>query len=157
MDKIPPFLFIFFFFLVGCIERFSNEDEVFRLRGNLQASPIIRGEAPLNFSSLQDYILRPKCMSCHSGENSKPENDPINFDSYETTMIRRFVPLLIKGKPEVSRLFISVETGEMPEQGKLHEKEIEFISNWIEACAPEETPEVILRDCPSDDDDDDDW
>ena len=42
---------------------------------------VLSGQAPLNFDSLQKYILKPKCMGCHSGSEARPENDPIDFTS----------------------------------------------------------------------------
>jgi hypothetical protein len=70
-------------------------------------------------------------------------------------MIDRFVPLLIKGRPEKSRLFQTVESGEMPEEGTLLDSEVEFIRKWIQACAPKETQSSIPDDCNSGGSDDD--
>lgn len=133
-----------------------------RFRDNtlpFKGSLLIQGKAPLSFKSLQKYVLKPKCMACHSTKAGKvePELDPIDFDTYESTMVKRFIPLLKKGKPEISRLYETVESGEMPELGKLHDKEIEFIAKWIKACAPKEEVTTIPEECPTDDDDDDDF
>ena len=134
----------------------SPSDLTFKSRDDLvRGNQLMTGKAPLNFKSLQKYILKPKCMSCHSGPDAKPKNDPIDFTTYETTMIDRFIPLLVKGKPQKSRLFLSVEEGEMPVEGTLSNVEIEFIKKWIEACAPKETPNSIPDDCEDGDDDDD--
>ena len=152
-------------FMISCKRRpsdltFKSRDEL--VRGN----QLMTGKAPLNFKSLQKYILKPKCMSCHSGPDAKPINDPIDFSTYELTMVDRFIPLLVKGKPEKSRLFLSVEDGEMPVEGVLSNIEIEFIKKWIEACAPKETSTSIPDDCrdggddddgPGDDDDEPGW
>jgi len=59
----------------------------------------------------------------------------------------RFVPLLLLGKPEKSRFYQSVESGEMPISEKLHHKEIEFIRDWIKACAPNDPVETIPDNC----------
>ncbi len=91
-------------------------------------------------------------MSCHSGPNAKPKNDPIDFTTYETTMIDRFIPLLVKGRPDKSRLYLSVENGEMPIEGVLSNIEIEFIKKWIEACAPKNTTAIFAEDCDDSDD-----
>ena len=128
---------------------FKSRDEL--VRGN----QLITGEAPLNFYSLQKYILKPKCMSCHSGPDAKPMNDPIDFTTYDTTMVDRFIPLLVKGKPQKSRLFLSVEEGEMPVDGTLSNIEIEFVKKWIDACAPKETPTSIPDNCNGNGDNDD--
>ena len=94
-------------------------------------------------------------MSCHSGPDAKPMNDPIDFTTYDTTMVDRFIPLLVKGKPQKSRLFLSVEEGEMPVDGTLSNIEIEFVKKWIDACAPKETPTSIPDNCNGNGDNDD--
>jgi len=124
---------------------FKSRDQL--VRGNL----LTAGKAPLNYDSLQKFILKPKCMSCHSGSDAKPKNDPIDFTTYESTMTDRFIPLLVKGMPHKSRLFLSVESGEMPVEGALSEVEVDFIKKWIEACAPKDTATSILSDCEIDD------
>lgn len=156
----PLFILIF---ISSC--NLQKSDLVFR--DNIlesQGSLLIRGQVPLSFKSLQRYILKPKCMSCHSTKAGKvePKLDPIDFDSYESMMVERFIPLLIVGKPLKSRLFQSVESGEMPERGRLHDKEIAFIAEWIKVCAPnEETGQIPekCKDAGNDDDfgDDDDF
>lgn len=103
-------------------------------------SPIIAGNAEYNFKNLYDHILKPKCLKCHQGEEAKPKNDPIDFSNYEIMMTDRFVPLLRKGEPLRSRLFLEVESGEMPPRFPLEPEEIEYIKRWIELCAPKETP-----------------
>jgi hypothetical protein len=150
------FLFIIFILASGCLKRDPSEVQFSKTSDVIRSNEMLRGEAPLSYASLKKYVLKPKCMSCHSGPDAKPTNDPIDFSTYETAMVKRFVPLLIKGKPDTSRLFLTVESGEMPVEGVLHEKEVEFVKRWIEACAPKNEPEEIPSDCPSDDDDDDD-
>lgn len=149
------YLLFILFFSISCGNKpselkFKRVDNAFS--GNL----LLNGKAPLDFDSLQKYILKPKCIACHSGPDAKPKNDPIDFNTYETTMVNRFIPLLIKGKPEKSRLYKSVLSGEMPISGKLHSIEIEFIKNWIKACAPKIEVIPAPTNCKSDDDDDDD-
>tara|TARA_R110002049_G_scaffold178078_4_gene345278 strand:- start:5419 stop:5928 length:510 start_codon:yes stop_codon:yes gene_type:complete len=148
-------IFISILSLSGCLERSATELKFSKPDNTFRENQMIRGEAPLNYASLKKYVLKPKCMSCHSGTDAKPKNDPIDFSSYETAMVDRFVPLLLKGKPEKSRLFKSVDSGEMPEEGTLHPAEIEFIKQWIKACAPKETPDTMPDECENDDDDDD--
>ena len=143
----------------GCLNKKSGL--VFKNKNiNVQDSRIlISPNEKLSFSTLYKYILEPKCLSCHSGENAKPENDPIDFSSYKLMMIDRFVPLLKKGDALKSRLFESVDSGMMPIGEKLHPVEIEYIRNWIDACAPDleisEIPEKCLIE--EDDNNDDDW
>lgn len=94
-------------------------------------------------------------MGCHSGPDAKPENDPIDFSTYDSTTIDRFVPVFLKGDPERSRFYQSVFNGEMPTSQKLHDKEIQFIKDWILACAPNSPVDTIPDNCDDGDDDDD--
>ncbi len=149
-------LLVIFILVISASCKRSPSDLSFKSKDDLvRRNQLATGEAPLNFNSLQKYILKPKCMSCHSGPDAKPNNDPIDFTTYDSTMVDRFIPLLVKGKPQKSRLFLSVEEGEMPVEGTLSNVEIEFIKKWIEACAPKETPNSIPDDCEDGDDDDD--
>ncbi len=149
-------LLAIFILVISASCKRSPSDLSFKSKDDLvRRNQLATGEAPLNFNSLQKYILKPKCMSCHSGPDAKPNNDPIDFTTYDSTMVDRFIPLLVKGKPQKSRLFLSVEDGEMPVEGTLSNVEIEFIKKWIEACAPKETPNSIPDDCEDGDDDDD--
>jgi len=144
-----------FLLIISCI-RDRPSELVFREFQDSAGRSWLKPGAPLNFASVKTFILEPKCLSCHSGASAKPENDPIDFSTYETTMVDRFIPLLVKGDPEDSRLYHSVETGEMPPKKRLTNEEIEFIHDWIDACAPEETPDSIPDGCSGHDDDGDD-
>ena len=153
-------LFIFCAIITGCMQRNPSDVAYIGFAEESTSTGPISADLPLNYKNLKKFILEPKCMSCHSGVDAKPENDPIDFTSFETAMVKRFVPLLIEGKPEISRLFISVDRGEMPPRGKLHEQDLDYIKRWIEACAPKETPSSIPAKCiveEEDDDNDDDW
>ncbi len=154
------FIFSVFLLAFGCMERNPSKLEFVETNNLVRDNQLIRGEAPLSYESLKKYILKPKCMSCHSGPDAKPVNDPIDFSTYEKAMIDRFVPLLVKGKPQISRLFLSVKSGDMPIEGSLQQEEIDFIKKWIEACAPKDELQQIPSECPTsdeDDEDDDDW
>jgi len=133
-------------------------------RGNL----LMRGEASLGFDSLKKYILRPKCMSCHAGPDAEPSIDRIDFSSYDVMMKKRFARLVKKGNPEGSRLYKSFFKDDpeerMPPEGSptLNPTEIQFIYDWIKACAPEKAVDIIPEKCPptgggDDDGDDDDF
>lgn len=150
-------LVVFNLWLLGCISK--PGDLVFKpdRKKATNENRVISGAASLSFGSLQKYILRPKCMQCHSGSDALPSNDPIDFDTYETTTESRFIPLFIKGKPEKSRLYQSVESGKMPIEGRLHNKEIEFIWDWIKACAPNNETDDTPSECKDSDDDDFDF
>jgi len=166
MGKNIIFTFISLTLLNSCFDRNTTDMKYSKNNLTSRETLLARGEAPLNFASLKKYILKPKCISCHTGEDAKPKSDPIDFSTYETTMIDRFAPLFIVGRGERSRLVKSLThtnlEKRMPlEANQLSILEIEFITNWINACAPKETLEEIPDECPTppDDDweDDDDW
>ncbi|MFT6631539.1 MAG: hypothetical protein ACJAS4_001488 [Bacteriovoracaceae bacterium] len=169
MGKKVIFTFISLILLNSCFDRNATDVKYSKNNFTSRETLLARGEAPLNFSSLKKYILKPKCISCHAGEDAKPASDPIDFSTYETTMIDRFAPLFILGKGEKSRLVKSLTHTDLERRmpldaNQLSKLEIEFITNWINACAPKETLEEIPDECstpPGDDDDDweddDDW
>ena len=98
-------LLVIFILVISASCKRSPSDLSFKSKDDLvRRNQLATGEAPLNFNSLQKYILKPKCMSCHSGPDAKPNNDPIDFTTYDSTMVDRFIPLLVKGKPQKSRL-----------------------------------------------------
>ncbi len=87
-----------------------------------------------NFSNLHKYILKPKCISCHSGDN--PDDD-IDLTTYEKILNNPFHYLVIPGLPEESSLLQSVLDGNMPtEASPLSAHEVRFIQKWIELSAP---------------------
>ena len=142
----------------GCMQRNASDVAYVESTRNSTVVDPISAELPLNYANLKKFILEPKCMSCHSGADAKPKNDPIDFTSYETAMVKRFVPLIVGGKPEISRLFISVDSGEMPPKVRLPKGDVDYIRRWIEACAPKDTPSSIPEKCSvEEEDNDDDW
>jgi hypothetical protein len=142
--------------LSGCLPLDIEKGELqFRVKTSESIiNPIIKGEAKLNFENLYEYILKPKCISCHSDSLAEPLNDPIKLNEYNYLIEDRFVPILRKGKPLKSRLYLEVFYGEMPPKAPLNPKEIEYIKKWIEKCAPKDdsTPDDCI-DRPGDDDD----
>ena len=110
----------------------------------VEVNPILDGDAPINFKTLYNYILKPKCIGCHSSQLAYPENDPVNLSKYFYLVESRFVPILVKGNAERSRLFLSVKHGEMPPKAPLDPKEIDYIKKWIDLCAPEFQEDINL-------------
>lgn len=78
------------------------------------------------YSSISGVILQPDCVSCHSGAIG------YGFDTYANTM-REVKP----GDPSSSPLYSSVSSGQMPPNGNtLSQEQIQAISDWITAQAP---------------------
>ena len=102
-------------------------------------SPIIAGKADYDFKTLYEHIIKPKCLSCHQGASALPVNDPIDLSSYKLITQDRFIPIFVKGKPDRSRLFITVYKGEMPPKTPLEPEEVAYIKKWIELCGPDTT------------------
>ncbi|MCO4795052.1 MAG: hypothetical protein KC493_15150 [Bacteriovoracaceae bacterium] len=147
-------LLFLLFALSSCFSSSEKSDVSFKDRRNdVRGRVLITPKSPLSFKFLKKNILDRKCTSCHSPPD--PDLD-IDFSTYETTTEDRFVPILIKGKAEKSRLYKSVLSGEMPAQSSmLSSQEIEYIKRWINNCAPEF--ENDQADCLDDSDDDDDF
>lgn len=141
--------------LISCIPDNRKSDVFFvdKRTFSERRTTMIRPDTPISFEVLKREIIDTKCLKCHVGVDAALD---IDLSSYETTMQDRFVPLLIKGKPEKSRFYKSVLSGEMPPKGpKLEPIEIEYISKWIKECAPEF--EGDSPSCDDDPDDDDDF
>ena len=164
-------ILIFIVFLTSCIVRPTPSDVVYSFNDGKPrtiSNDLTRGIAPLNYASIKKYILKPKCITCHSGATAKPlGNGAVDFSTYELAMQSADgIPLVIKGNSNRGRLIGSL-THQDPEKrmplkaNELTQLEMNFITNWIEACAPKETLDEIPEVCPSDDDDDwvddDDW
>jgi hypothetical protein len=83
------------------------------------------------FESINANILRPKCLSCHSGSRA-PHG--IDLSSLKKIMENNsFPPLLVPGDPKESSLYTSVLNGSMPKnRRRLNSRELEALRLWIE-------------------------
>lgn len=92
---------------------------------------------PMNYKSLTDRILKPKCLLCHS---EKGEQSDMPFYPYESLMI---LDRLWSAPAKNSKVFKEIsnsEDGMPPADSKispLSADEIEFIRRWIDAGKPE--------------------
>ena len=105
-------------------------------------------------------------MSCHSGADAKPKNDPIDFSSYKAMMKKREISLFNFTKQDAKRsrfykslVHIDVKKRMPLEANQLSEKELNFVQDWISNCAKEMTVSQTPVNCNlgSDNNDDDDW
>ena len=83
-------------------------------------------------------IFARECMSCHG---PKKQESGLRFDSRKSVFAEHdFGTLLVKGKPEESRLIEVLEYHEddvqMPPKGKLPDQSITILRKWIELGAP---------------------
>lgn len=81
------------------------------------------------FAAVQQYVLSPKCMGCHSGAGSPMT---VDLSSYETIMARGLVTPL---NPEQSPLLDSIVKGRMPKGNPLNEALVNLVRTWIEMGA----------------------
>jgi hypothetical protein len=73
-------------------------------------------------------IINARCLPCHS---SSSQMGGITLDSYES-ILAASPPLIVVGQPELSRLYLSVQTGRMPVfASKLSDSELKDLYEWI--------------------------
>ncbi len=101
------------------------------------------GASSLTFEQHVRPILKAHCFDCHG------EGDALRGGL--DLRLRRFIeqggesgPALVPGKPEASRIYEKVRSGEMPKRDrKLSEQEIDILKRWIQTGA------VATRDEPA--------
>jgi hypothetical protein len=111
------------------IYRTVNDDGTILSRQTLPAN------AKHNFENLFKFIIKPKCLSCHSG--NEPDDD-IDLSTYSNIINHPYYYLVVPGSPLDSSLFISINNDDMPsDTSPLSSAEKQFIRKWIELNAPE--------------------
>ena len=82
------------------------------------------------FSSINDSIFKPSCVTCHSGAEPKGK---VDLTSYEKLMASGSV---VKGKPFESKLYLVVDSGDMPPEGaSIPSSLVDDIYKWIKEGA----------------------
>jgi len=162
---------IFFIITTSCSDRNPSPVQYSKIGKNdktafVKTNKLLSGEAPLNYSSLKKYILETKCMSCHSGVDAKPINDPIDFSSYKKMMVKRDIKLFSFTRQDSKRsrfyrslVHINIEK-RMPLNSKqLTEVELNFIQDWIASCAQKNIVTEVPENCnvQTEQPDDDNW
>ena len=95
---------------------------------------ILPHNAKHNFKNLYRFILKPKCISCHSGEQA---DDDIDLTTYDNIINHPYYYLVAPGLPLDSSLYLSVQHDDMPSKNPhLTKVEKDFIKKWIELNAP---------------------
>lgn len=110
-------------------------------------NPLLAESPIYSYQILKDNIFQKHCIKCHGPTRAEPAGDPIDLSSFKIMMKSRFIPLLKKGRPQKSRLFTAVRDGEMPPDGRLKDYEIDYLGEWIQACAPESPTDTIPVNC----------
>ena len=78
------------------------------------------------FSSIHNLILQPKCVSCHSPDGSRPQED---YTDYFTTINTGKIE---PGDAATSTMFTQCQTGAMPQGGpSLTPEELGVLQEWI--------------------------
>ncbi len=82
------------------------------------------------FSSINRYILRPKCVKCHAPGGIRPRED---YSSYSSTLSSGGVN---PGNANSSRLYLTCADGGMPDDSApLNDNQLNAIRDWINAGA----------------------
>jgi mono/diheme cytochrome c family protein len=81
----------------------------------------------VTFTQINQNILQPSCVSCHSGSSSP---GGVDLSSYAGVSAQ-----VVSGNPGQSRLYQAVSNGTMPPGGALSQDKIQQISDWITAGA----------------------
>ncbi len=83
------------------------------------------------FSSINRYILRPKCLKCHSPSGIRPRED---YSSYSSTIATGGVN---RGNANSSRLYLTCLDGGMPDDSApLNTNQLNALRDWINDGAP---------------------
>jgi uncharacterized membrane protein len=93
-------------------------------------TPIPSPTVSATFAAVYKNVLQPRCVSCHSGSGA-PRG--IDLSSYAQVMATGSV---VAGSPSQSSLYTATSSGIMPPGGALPASEVQLISAWIAAGAP---------------------
>jgi mono/diheme cytochrome c family protein len=78
----------------------------------------------VTFTQLNQDIIQPKCISCHS---ASADSGGVDLGSYAGVAAQ-----VVAGNPAQSTLYLQVESGQMPKGGPaLSESELAEVYNWI--------------------------
>ncbi len=89
-----------------------------------------------SFNRDVEPLLERACVRCHGADQA---DKGLRLDSYRSTLAGdSYGAVLIPGKSSLSAIISVVKYGTMPHDGvKLPQNEIDTISRWIDAGAPE--------------------
>ncbi len=98
---------------------------------DMGGGPVIEPTVEATFSSINRYILGPKCVKCHSPSGIRPRED---YSSYSSTIATGGVN---RGNANGSRLYLTCLDGGMPDDSApLNTNQLNALRDWINAGAP---------------------
>jgi mono/diheme cytochrome c family protein len=96
--------------------------------------PTTSSQAALTYNGAIGPLLQSRCGACHGETATKG----LNLTTYATAMAGGDDgPVIVPGDPQAS-LLLQKQSGEQPHFGQLSPEDLERVSRWIEAGAPEE-------------------
>lgn len=84
---------------------------------------------------MQNQLLNPDCVSCHSGPNPSAGLDFTTYNNVVHNPVLR--TLVVPGAPDQSALFTEIEGGVAPGGVPVTQAQIGLVRTWIEQGAPE--------------------
>jgi mono/diheme cytochrome c family protein len=113
----------------------------FSTKDSAQTPAPMKGDAAKGTTEFFETEVRPilanNCFSCHGPEKQKAK---LRLDSKEAlTKGSENGPVVVPGKPEVSKLIQAINYGgdpQMPPKGKLPQKDIDALTAWVKMGAP---------------------
>jgi hypothetical protein len=103
----------------------------------IDQSEFASGVSPINQSanyySIQNEIIKPKCLACH---NTTLSSGGVSYSDYESTL-----KTVVPGNPGASRMYLATSGGTMPQSGeKLTATELSNLEAWILNGARNDAP-----------------
>jgi mono/diheme cytochrome c family protein len=81
----------------------------------------------VTFSQVNQNVIQPNCVSCHSGASAPNGVDLSSFAGVSSQVVA--------GDPQSSRLYQVIANGSMPPTGALSQAQVQQVSDWITAGA----------------------
>jgi len=113
----------FLFLLTACNYNHLKQSEPVSDAGRPQF------QTALDFRTIQEVILRPRCLGCHM--DATGNQGGANLETYSN--VRRLMNRIS---------FRSIEKMDMPPRGPLSSTELQLLKNWLEMGAPEKSSDI---------------
>jgi hypothetical protein len=97
-------------------------------------------QMPINYSSLLERILKPRCIGCHNVDNETEAASTLFFP-YEEIAKDRYNWKAPGTNSKIARLLRKTDDDRMPppeEGAPLSESEIQFVIKWVDAGKPKD-------------------